>query len=108
MTGDDLLDLVQEGREALAAPVMQRVHACLVVLPKLVDALDRIAQQQECLREIRKSLTIKVGRLRAEVHAAQKLHPDATYRSAIVQRAIRDIADDLTQLDGILHEGNHG
>lgn len=108
MTDYGLLDLVAEGREALAAPAMQRVHACLVVLPKLVDALDRVAQQQEQLREIRRSLTVKVGRLRAEVHAAQKMHPEATYRSGLVQRAIREIADDLNRLDGMLSDGAHG
>lgn len=108
MTGEDLLDLVAEGRAALAAPTIQRVHACLVILPKLVDALDRVAQQQEQLREIRRSLTVKVGKLRSEVHAAQKQHPDVTYRSAHVQRAIREIAEDLNRLDALLAEGSHG
>jgi hypothetical protein len=106
---DDLLDLVAEGRAALAAPSIQRVHACLTVLPRLVDALDRVALYQLELREIRQSLTTKVRKLREEVWAAQKMHPEVTYRSAQVQQAIQAIGADLDRLDRLLFQAtDHG
>jgi hypothetical protein len=105
---EELLDLVAEGRAALAAPTIQRVHACLTVLPKLVDALDRVALYQHELRDIRAALTVKVRALREEVWKAQKMHPEVTYRSAQVHRAVQDISVELDRLDRLLYEVKHG
>lgn len=106
---DDLLDLVAEGRSALAAPAIERVHAALTVLPKLVDALDRVALYQVELRQVRVDLTDAVKRLRDEVREAQKMHPEVTYRSAQVRKAMGDVNDILDRLDRLLYDGKeHG
>ena len=105
---DDLLGLVKEGRQALAAPAFDRVHLALVVLPKLVDALDRVALYQVELRQVRVELTAAVRTLREEVWEAQKQHPQVTYRAAHVQKAMTEVNRILDKLDTMLYEDGHG
>lgn len=103
-----LLDLVAEGKHALAAPAFERVHLCLVVLPRLVEALDRVALYQVELRQVRVDLTAAVRHLREEVWAAQKKHPEVTYRVAHVQKAMSDVHAILDRLDRLLYEAGNG
>lgn len=100
---EDLFDLVSEGRAALAAPAIERVHACLVVLPKLVDALERVALYQTELKDVRKDLSTAVGTLREEVRKAQELHPEVTYRSAQVRQALNKVTEILDRLDRLIY-----
>lgn len=99
---DDLLDLVAEGRAALAAPAIERVHACLVALPKLVDALERVALYQTELRDVRNDLTAAVAILREEVRKAQALHPEVTYRSAQVRQALTKVTEILDRMERLI------
>lgn len=100
---EDLFDLVAEGRAALAAPAVERVHACLVVLPKIVEALDRVAMYQLEMRDVRKELTIAIGKLREEVRQAQAMHPEVTYRSAQVRLALVNVTQILDKLDRLIY-----
>lgn len=98
----DLLDLIAEGRAALAAPSIERVSMALTVLPKLVTALDRVARYQVELRQVRHDLTVAVRKLREEVWAAQKLHPEVTYRSAQIHAALVKVNEILLKLDRLV------
>lgn len=99
----ELLDLVAEGRNALAAPPLERVAEALRVLPAVVDALDRVAQYQHDVREVRRQLVEAVRAFREAVWAAQKAHPEVTYKGAQVQGALRDVGILLDRLDALLH-----
>lgn len=90
----------------MAAPAVERVHACLTVMPKLVDALDRVALYQTELRDVRLDLTTAVRNLREEVWKAQKLHPDVTYRSAQVHAALGRVNLVLDRLDRLIFEAD--
>lgn len=103
---EELFDLVAEGHAAMAAPAIERVHACLMVMPKLVDALDRVSLYQTELRDVRTDLTTAVRTLREEVWKAQKQHPEVTYRSAQVHAALKKVNEVLDRLDRLIFEAH--
>lgn len=100
---EELLDLVSEGYAALAAPAIERVHACLTVLPRIVEALDRVSRYQTELRDVRSDLTAAVRHLREEVWKAQKVNPEATYRAAHVHAALKKVTEVLDRLDRLIY-----
>lgn len=100
----DLAGLVRQGRTAMAAPLAERVHACLSVLPLLVEALDYVATRQAQLREIRAELTMAVRELREKVWEAQRTDPNVTYMNANVHRALLRVNQVLDRLDKVLTE----
>lgn len=99
---NELIDLVSEGRAAMAAPIQSRVSACFEVLPRLVDALDRISLYQTELRHVRSDLTAAVRKLREEVWKAQKVNPDCTYNNANVHAALIKVNEILGKLDRLI------
>ena len=99
----ELLDLVAEGRNALAAPATERVHATLKVLPPLVHALDRVAQYQHDVRTLRFELVQALRTFREAVWDAQKRHPEVTHNAAKVHRALADLTILLDRLAALLH-----
>lgn len=105
-TDGELLDLVQEGRHALAAPAVERVSNALTVLPKLVDALDRVCAYQTELRDVRGELTVAVRAFREAVWKAQKAHPEVTFHSGDVHKTLMRVSTLLGRLDRLLHTGD--
>lgn len=101
--GLDLIDLVAEGQHALAAPPMERVSAALRVLPALVEALDRVAQYQHDVRQLRTQLVEAVRTFRQAVWESQRRHPEVTYNAAKVQRALAELTILLDRLAALLH-----
>lgn len=99
---NELIDLVSEGRAAMAAPIQGRVSACFEVLPRLVDALDRVATYQTELRQVRSDLTAAVRNLRVEVWKAQKVNPECTYNNANVHAALVKVNEILAKLDRLI------
>lgn len=104
MTPDRELDeLLSEAHEALAAPVFERVSRALTVLPKLVGALDRVAQTRYEFDTVRAQLTHTVRTMREQVWEAQKQHPDLTYNAAKIHRTMSSITAQLDQLALLLY-----
>lgn len=106
MTTDTELDeLLEEARLALVAPPHERVHRTLVVVPKLVNALDRAATARLQLRTARAQLTFTVRRMREQVWAAQRLHPEVTFDAGRIHRTMVSLAAQLDQLAQLLAGG---
>ena len=101
---DELYELVTEGRAALAAPTFQRASMAFDVLPKLVDTLDRLSQHTDSLKAIRLDLTIAVHQMREEVWAAQRQHPEVTYRAAHIHATMKHISNIIDRLEAIINE----
>lgn len=102
MVDTSLVDLLAEGHAALDAPPIARVSNALTVLPRLVEALDRVALYQTELRDVRMQLTEAVKVFREAVWSAQKQHPEVTYKSAQVQKALGDVNVLLDRLDRLI------
>lgn len=103
MPDRELDELLSEAHEALSAPVFERVSRALTVLPKLVNALDRVAQTRYEFLTIRSQLTRTVRAMREEVWEAQKKHPDVTFNAAKIQRTTMSISTQLDQLAALLN-----
>lgn len=106
MPDRELDELLSEAHEALAAPVFERVSRALAVLPKLVSALDRVAQTRYEFHTVRAQLTRTVRAMREEVWEAQKRHPDVTYNAAKIHRTMMSISAQLDQLAALLNPEN--
>lgn len=91
MSGDTLRKHLEQGRAALAADPVDRVHAALTVLPLLVEDLNRLCAQDASLRELRADLLEKVTDFRVLVRQVQGEHPEVTFKSGHVQRAAREL-----------------
>lgn len=102
MVDTELRDLLVEGHAALDAPAVARVSNALTVLPRLVEALDRVALYQTELRDVRAQLTQAVRTFRDAVLLAQKQHPEVTYKSAQVQKALSEVNMLLDRLDRLI------
>lgn len=94
---------MDEGRAALIAHPLSRVHDSLVVLPKLVSALDRVCIYRTEMRGVREALTVAVREFRMATWQAQRQHPEITYKAAEVQAALRKVTELLDKLDRLLH-----
>lgn len=96
----DLAALLAEGKAALRAPLSERVSLSLIVLPKLVDALDEIVKRHAEYHALRMALTIAVSELRREVYSGMKSDPGNTAnngRIAMRLRAVNDVLDRLIE-----------
>lgn len=96
---NELHELVSAGNWALAAPPLERVSAALTVLPKLVDALDRMCQRHAELRPLRLELTRAVREFREAVWDVQRRHREVTYDAAAIQKCLHKVDDLLHQLE---------
>lgn len=103
MTDQELNELVGEAQQALAAPTHERVSRCFDVLPRMVDALDRVALYQHELREVRTELTAAVRAMREEVWKAQKIDPDLTFNGAKIAASLGAVKGLLDKLDRLIH-----
>lgn len=73
------------------------------VMPKMVNALDRVSQYQHDLKQVRVDLTAAVRKLREEVWAAQEMHPELTYRAAHVHSALREVNLIIDRLQRLIY-----
>mgnify|MGYP003503739919 FL=1 len=94
--------MLAEGKAALRSHTFERVSNALTVLPKLVNALDRVALYQVELRDVRKELTKAVRALRTAIWAAQRMHPEITYGGANVQKHMTHLLELLDRADRLL------
>lgn len=104
MTNDDLTELIAEGRRALTAPSHERVHLSLVVLPKLVGALDRVALYQHDIKQIRAELTTEVRAMREAMWKADKGMHVPNYSTGIVQKHMVNLTKILDKLEVFIYE----
>lgn len=102
-TDAELCDLLAEGKAALRSSPIERVSNALTVLPRLVDALDRCCLYQTELRDVRKELTVAMRALRTEIWAAQRVHPDLTFRGGHVQKHLAHLLELLDRAERLLH-----
>lgn len=102
-TDAELCDLLAEGKAALQSSPIERVSNALTVLPKLVNALDRVALYQVGLRDVRKDLTKAVRALRSEIWASQRMHPEVTYGAGRIQSHLTHLLELLDRADRLLH-----
>lgn len=100
----ELAELVSEARSAMAAPAHARVSLMFEVMPKMVNALDRVSQYQHDLKQVRVDLTAAVRKLREEVWEAQKQHPELTYRAAHVHAAMREVNVIIDRLQRLIYQ----
>lgn len=103
MPDDELDALLSEARHALAAPPFERVSRALTVLPKLVNALDRVAQTCYEFSTVRSQLTFTVRTMREQVWEAQRMHPEVTFNAAAVHRTMLSLVAQLDALALLLH-----
>lgn len=99
----ELCDLLAEGKAALSSSPFERVSNCLTVLPKLVNALDRVAMYQTELRDVRRELTIEMRALRMEIWAAQRMDPSVTFRGGPIQKHFNRMLELIDKADELLH-----
>lgn len=99
----ELVDLVAEGQAALAAPTVARVSEALLILPKLVDALDRVCRYQLELRDVRLELTAAVRSFRQAVWEAQRQHPGVTFQNGRVHLELSKMNELLDRIDRLIH-----
>lgn len=92
----------------MSAPIHERVSRTFEVMPRMIDALDRVARYQVELRQVRIDLTTAVRKLREEVWTAQKMHPEVTYRSAQVHAAMQQVNTIIDRLQRLLYQESDG
>ena len=103
MIDEELDELVSEAQAALAAPTHERVSRCFDVLPRVVDALDRVVLYRHELRDTRTQLTAAMRGMREEVWYAQRMHPELTYNAAKIAAALGQIRTLLERLEKLIH-----
>lgn len=104
----ELDELISEAHDALRAPYSERVSRALLVLPKLVDALDRVARRRAEFTDARAQLTQTVRAMREQVWDAQKRHPEVTYNGGQIQRTMLSLQAQLDQLALLLYPPEDG
>lgn len=100
---EDLLDLVAEGRAALAEPDNRRPRACVEVLPKIVDALERVALYKVEIIAIKGELAAVVSSLRDAVTKAQASEFSVAARSLDVKKALNLVPPLLDRIDRLIY-----
>lgn len=106
MTGfdwEDILDLVADGRAALAEPDIRRPRACMIVLPKIVDALERAGLYKVEILSVKADLATVVKDLREAVVKATASHFDVPGRAKEVKQALNQVPPILDRLDRLVY-----
>lgn len=104
MIRDPELDaLLAEAHEALDDKTTGRVHRTLIVFPKVVNALDRVALYQTELRDARAALTVAVRGMREAVWDARRADKNYPVGGAHIERYMRDITALLDRIDRLTH-----
>src|SRR5688500_15070997 len=100
---EDLLDLVAEGREALAQPDNRRPTACVDVLPKIVDALERVALYKVEIIAVKAELASVIAALRDAVTTAQASQFSSVARTLDVKKALSQVPLILDKIDRLVY-----
>lgn len=102
MIPSNIFELVSEARYALAQPHHLRAAACILVMPRLIDALDQVSLLEFELTRVRVELTKAVRELRERVAEAQRTHFGRAAAERQVYDAVLAVNACLDRLDEIL------